>query len=156
MSDLIDRKKAIQKFRNYQRDCEDAQDVHSAAVFSDVITELEDLPAVGAATENDSEQLCTENENFIQTKFGYCFYTLDSLPFIYNLYVHPQYRRSGHSRVFLNLIISEIRKSGYKGEIYIQAEPKENSIGQADLENYYESMGLTIYAARESEGSKKS
>jgi len=95
--------------------------------------------------EQQEQKLCSENENFIQNKFGYCFYTLDSSPLIYNLYVHPQYRRHGNSRALLELVIREIRKSGYDGEIRIQAEPREDSIGLADLIKYYQSMGLAIY-----------
>nr|DAQ35597.1 MAG TPA: acetyltransferase [Caudoviricetes sp.] len=110
------------------------------------------IPLAYACKPLTEEPLCKENENFIQNKFGYCFYTLDSTPFIYNLYVHPQYRRRGHSRALLELAVSEIRKSGYEGEILIQAEPKENSIGLADLTKYYMSMGLVIYEARKAEG----
>jgi GNAT superfamily N-acetyltransferase len=93
----------------------------------------------------ESEPLYGENENFIQTKYGYCFYSLGNLTFIYNLYVHPQYRRCGHSRGLLRLVINEIRKSGYKGAIFIQAEPREDSIVLSDLMKYYKSMGLVIY-----------
>lgn len=87
---------------------------------------------------------CQEDENFIQTKFGYCFYSLGDYPLIYNLYVHPQYRRCGHSRMLLQCVISEIRKTGYDGEIYIQAKPQESSIKLTDLIKYYESMGLVM------------
>ena len=96
-----------------------------------------------AAAEIDSP-LCAENENFIQTKHGYCFYALGSSPIIYNLYVHPQYRRHGYSKVLLGFVIGEIRKSGYKGEIHIQAQPREGSIGLEELTRYYKSMGLIV------------
>ena len=101
------------------------------------------------------ESLCEENENFIQNKFGYCFYTLDAHPLIYNLYVHPQYRRRGHSKELIKLVIREIRKSGEDGKIYIQACPRENSIGLADLTKYYERIGLTIYEARKPQQEEK-
>ena len=94
--------------------------------------------------EEKEKQLCEENENFIQTKFGYCFYALCTRTWIYNLYVHPQYRRCGHSRELLGLVVSEIRKSGYNGKIYIQAKPRENSISTEDLTNYYKSIGLEV------------
>lgn len=93
---------------------------------------------------NEPLELCEKIENFVQTKFGYCFYTMDSQPFIYNLYVHPKYRRHGHSHELLEIVINEIHKSGYEGKILIQAKPRENSIGLATLERYYESMGLTV------------
>jgi GNAT superfamily N-acetyltransferase len=98
---------------------------------------------------------CAKDENFIQNKFGYCFYTFDIPPIIYNLYVHPQYRCCGHSQELLKLVIAEIRKSGYKGKTCIQAAPKENSIRQIELEAYYKRMGLTIYDARKPEGNVK-
>jgi len=90
-------------------------------------------------------KLCTENENFVQNKFGYCFYSLGPCPLIYNLYVHPQYRRCGSSKRLLELAIGEIRESGYNGEIYVQVKPKENSISLNGLTEYYKRMGLTIF-----------
>lgn len=92
-----------------------------------------------------NQSLLDESENFIQNKFGFCFYSLDSIPLIYNLYIHSRYRRCGHSRTLLELVINEIRKSGYSKEIFIQVEPRENSIELADLTKYYENMGLVIY-----------
>ena len=41
---LISREKVIEKFQNYQRDCENAGDAHSASVFADAVAELEDMP----------------------------------------------------------------------------------------------------------------
>ncbi len=105
--------------------------------------------------ENKPQKLCKEDENFIQSKYGYCFYTLDSDPLIYNLYVHPQYRRQGHSHELLKLVIAEIRKSGYEEKIRIQADPREDSIGLTDLTKYYRRMGLVIYDARKPEQEEK-
>jgi GNAT superfamily N-acetyltransferase len=86
-----------------------------------------------------------KNENFIQNKFGYCFYALEEpYPIIYNLYVHSQYRKCGYSRILLQYVINEIRKDGYIGEIMIKAEPQENSISLDILIKYYKSMGLKI------------
>ena len=92
----------------------------------------------------EEETELQEHENFIHTKFGYCYYSLDSTPFIWNLYVHPKYRRQGHSRILLQNVISEIRKNGCYGEISILAEPREESVGLVDLINYYRSIGLKI------------
>ena len=107
-------------------------------------------PLYDVAISSLQEQLRTENElqeneNFIQNKFGYCFYILDSCPVIYNLYVYPQYRRCGHSKILLQFVINEIRKTGYTGGIGIQAKPRENSISQNDLIKYYESIGLKLW-----------
>jgi len=104
-------------------------------------------------TQPANDPLCEEGENFIQNKFGYCFYSLKFCPTIYNLYVQPQYRRHGYSKVLLGLVIGEIRKSGYKGEIEIQAEPRENSIGLEALTQYYKSMGLIVFKGHPPEGS---
>ena len=84
------------------------------------------------------------DENFVQTRFGYCFYDLETYPLIYNLYVHPEHRRCGHSKRLLQWVISEIRRTGYTGEISIEAFPKENSINLEDLVKYYESIGLKV------------
>jgi len=84
-----------------------------------------------------------EYENFIQNKFGYCFYSLEEhCPVIYNLYVHPQYRKCGYSRILLQYVINEIKENGYTGKIKIKAEPQENSISSDKLIKYYKSMGL--------------
>ncbi|BAK99728.1 hypothetical protein OBV_25300 [Oscillibacter valericigenes Sjm18-20] len=115
----------------------------------DVLIKAADIKALIAQPSYDP--LCAENENFIQNKFGYCFYSLGDQPFIYNLYVHPQYRRNGHSKILLGLVIREIRKSGYRGWVGIQAEPRENSIGLEDLTRYYKSFGLTVCPPERSE-----
>lgn len=93
--------------------------------------------------------LCSESENFVQNKFGYCFYSLGPCHLIYNLYVLPEYRRRGHSKRLLELAISEIRKSGYCGKICIEADPREGSIGIKELTKYYKSMGLTVLQAND-------
>lgn len=85
-----------------------------------------------------------EEEDYIQTKYGYCFYTLNPYPLIYNLYIHPKYRRQGYSKILLALVIEVIRKTGYGGRISIQANPREDSIGLSDLINYYKSLGLRV------------
>ena len=92
-----------------------------------------------------------EEENFIHNKFGYCFYILGDIPLIYNLYVYPKYRRCGHSRTLLQCVISEIRQKDYEGVIHIQAIPREDSIKLANLEKYYESMGLIILKERDNQ-----
>lgn len=89
---------------------------------------------------NDKQEL----EKFIHTHFGYCFYSLGAQPVIYNLYVYPEYRRQGNSRVLLQMAISEIRRSDYKGKICVQAVPKENSIEPAKLIQYYNSLELVV------------
>jgi len=44
----------------------------------------------------------------------------------------------------LEIVINEIRKTGYTGEIKIKAEPRENSISLDKLIRYCKSMGLKI------------
>lgn len=98
---------------------------------------------MGVKNDKDINQL-QECEDFIQTKYGYCFYSIEDEPLIYNLYIHPQYRRQGHSRVLLNFVILAIRKDGYAGKIRIQANPREDSIELNTLIKYYQSMGLYV------------
>jgi ribosomal protein S18 acetylase RimI-like enzyme len=87
-----------------------------------------------------------ESENFFHNKYGYCYYSLPSnkRAMIYNLYVEPEYRRKGHARELLQFVISEIRKTGYKGIIDIEACPREDSIGYKELSSFYLNMGLNI------------
>lgn len=87
--------------------------------------------------------------NFIHTPYGYCYYHLDKpvsdggTYLIYGLYVHAAYRRKGHARRMLKFLIDEIRAAGYDGEIYIKAEPEENSISVYALTDFYRGMGLS-------------
>ena len=46
--ELIDRKAPRQRFENYRRDCEEAEDTVAAQVFADCICELDDAPTVDA------------------------------------------------------------------------------------------------------------
>jgi GNAT superfamily N-acetyltransferase len=87
-----------------------------------------------------------EYENFIHNKYGYCYYSLkeNEPAIIFNLYVEPEYRRQGHARKLINYVIKEIMKTGYKNDILIKAEPRENSISVEDLIVFYEEMGLKI------------
>jgi len=87
-----------------------------------------------------------ENENFIQNKYGYCFYCVEpnEIAIIYNLYIEPKYRRKGHAKHLLQLIIEEIRKSGHNKAIQIEALPRENSIDVKSLVSFYEKTGLKV------------
>lgn len=96
------------------------------------------------------------NENFICNKFGYCYY---SLPFdkytnalIYNLYVYPKFRKKGKATRLIQLVINEIRYAGYTGSINIEAKPRENSIKNNDLINFYTKMGLNILNYKDKPG----
>ena len=84
-------------------------------------------------------------ENFIQNKFGYCFYCveLDSA-IIYNLYIHPEFRRQGNSKKLLAYVIKEVHELGHTGDILIEVKPKEDSIPAEVLEDYYKKFGLKI------------
>lgn len=84
------------------------------------------------------------DEDFIHTKYGYCFYELKPTPFIYNLFVHERFRKQGHSKHLLKLVIAEIRRSGFKGAISIEANPKDDKFSVVDLVRYYKSMGLEV------------
>jgi len=47
------------------------------------------------------------NDDFIHNKFGYCYYEIEpgKNPIIFNLYVHPEYRRKGHAKQILEYVI---------------------------------------------------
>ena len=82
-------------------------------------------------------------EDFIQNRFGYCFYEIKkNTALIYNLYIHPEYRRQGRAKKLLRILINEIREMGYVGEIEIDVAPKENSISLEKLSSFYMKMGL--------------
>ena len=85
-------------------------------------------------------------EDFIHRKYGYCYFEIEhgKKPIIFNLYVHPEYRRQGYARKLLQYVISEIRQTGYIGDIDIEVSPRENSISKEKLESFYVSMGLTV------------
>jgi len=115
-----------------------------------VLKEIKDLEIlVNKAKKAEPVQVCREDENFVQMKFGYCFYTLSPCPFLYNLYVYPEYRRQGHSRELLKMAIFLIRENGYAGDIKIEVRPREGSIEDEILQRYYESLGLVIYPPEE-------
>ena len=81
-------------------------------------------------------------ENFIHNKFGYCFYSVqEDSAVIFNLYVHPEYRRQGKGKKLLAYVISEIREI-YSGEIDVEVVPRENSISIGRLFSFYQNMGL--------------
>jgi ribosomal protein S18 acetylase RimI-like enzyme len=86
-----------------------------------------------------------ENQNFIQNKYGYCYYCIcDDCSMVYNLYIEKEYRRKGHAKHLIQLVINEIREAGYDKVIEIEAQPRENSIDTESLIAFYESMGLKI------------
>ena len=84
-------------------------------------------------------------EDFIQNRFGYCFYEIkEHSALIYNLYVHPEFRRQGKAKTLLKHAINEIREAGRKGEIEIESNPKEGSISSKKLNSFYNKIGLKI------------
>ena len=84
-------------------------------------------------------------EDFIQNRFGYCFYEIKGgTALIYNLYVHPEHRLQGKARRLLQLVISEIIETGYDKDIKIEVAPRENSIQIENLNLFYKRMGLKI------------
>ena len=87
-----------------------------------------------------------ENENFIHNKYGYCYYYIKpGSAIIFNLYVEPVYRKRGHAKHLIEMVIREIRESGYNKEIQIEACPRENSISEENLISFYKKMGLGIF-----------
>jgi ribosomal protein S18 acetylase RimI-like enzyme len=84
-------------------------------------------------------------EDFIQTRFGYCFYEiLQKKALIYNLYVHPEYRLQGNAKKLLRHVINEIRSANYRGKIEIEASPRESTVSLKKLRIFYERIGLKV------------
>ena len=88
----------------------------------------------------------------IETDFGYCKYGFFDnvfnnklVCFIYDLYIYKQYRGFGISRRILESAICEIKSLGYIDDIYIESDPRENSISKIKLTRFYKSLGLKIY-----------
>ena len=93
------------------------------------------------------ESIIKENENYISTKYGYCYYLInsDNTVLLHSLYIEPQYRRKGYATHLIKLILKEIDEiENFHGEIQIKAEPQENSISKENLISFYERMGLKI------------
>jgi GNAT superfamily N-acetyltransferase len=90
-------------------------------------------------------------ENFYHDKYGYCYYEVvpGKNPIIYNLYVEPQYRRQGHSKRLLRIVINKFKQSGYTGEIEIEASPREGSISREKLVSFYVGMGLKVIDSKQ-------
>lgn len=85
------------------------------------------------------------NDNFIHNKYGWCYYWIkNDTALVHSLVVEPEYRRRGHAKHLLGLVMAEIRNSGYSGEIQIEALPEENSIDKESLIAFYKSMGLKV------------
>ena len=95
---------------------------------------LDELEAI-----NKERQYIEINDDFIHNKYGYCYYEIEpgKNPIIFNLFVNPQYRRRGHAKWLLQYVINEIRKTGYNGEIGIEASPRENAIEKDKLSNFH-------------------
>jgi ribosomal protein S18 acetylase RimI-like enzyme len=84
--------------------------------------------------------------NKIENEYGYCEYSFEKdYVHIYNLFIKPEYRRKGHARKLLQITISEIRKTGYDGEIDIVAQPDNGTIPIDALIKFYKSLGLDVY-----------
>lgn len=100
------------------------------------------LPEYDKEENNDIK----EEREFIHNKYGYCYYDTETggRALIFNLYVEPEYRRQGHATKLIQMVINEIRRTGYDREIEIVAEPYENSISLKDIIAFYEKMGLKV------------
>jgi len=95
-----------------------------------------------------------DDENYIQNKFGYCFYAINNTEaVIFNLWIHPEYRRRGEARKILQRVITEIRDTGYDGEIRIEAIPRDG-ISLDKCIHFYQNMGLKVLSDGKTSGRK--
>jgi GNAT superfamily N-acetyltransferase len=84
-------------------------------------------------------------EGFIHDQYGYCYYAIDeNNACIYNLWTEPKYRQKGYAKFHIQYCINKIREYGYKGEIAIEAAPRNNSIAVEKLATFYSSCGLYV------------
>lgn len=84
-------------------------------------------------------------EDFVQNKYGYCYYELSNdNAFIYGLNIDPEYRNRGKARLILQHVINEIRYFGYTGLIGIEVKPIEPEICPKRLRLFYTRLGLKI------------
>ena len=84
-------------------------------------------------------------EDFVQNKYGYCFYEVrNNSALIYNLYVHQKFRLQGRSKILLKHAIAEIRDTGYMGKIKIEVAPRGMAINRKKIASFYERMGLAV------------
>jgi GNAT superfamily N-acetyltransferase len=83
-------------------------------------------------------------EDFVHNKFGWCYFRINEVAFIYNLYIHHKWRRRGKAEMLLHRVVYEIRTAGYKGQINIEVAPTEKTISYEKLAFFYQRMGLTV------------
>jgi GNAT superfamily N-acetyltransferase len=97
------------------------------------------------------------NTDFIQTKYGYCYFEIEAgkNPIIWNLYIHPQYRKQGYAKKTLQYVVNEIRQTGYGGDIDIEPDPRDDSISYENLCAFYLSLGLRL-VCRDSDNNMQS
>jgi GNAT superfamily N-acetyltransferase len=116
---------------------------------SQIFKKIDELNHHIIELENPPQSGVEINTNFIHNKYGYCYYEIEEgkNPIVFNLFVHPEYRRRGHGKWLLDYVINEIRKTGYKGEINIEASPQEESIGLDRLTSFYQGLGLNVINA---------
>lgn len=82
-----------------------------------------------------------------KNKYGSCEYSFEvDYVHIYNLYIHPEFRRRGKAREILLLVINNIRNTGYRGVIQIVANPSEKAIDKERLYRFYKSLNLEVYS----------
>jgi len=83
-------------------------------------------------------------DEFVHTGNGWCYWTTKSHPMVYGLQIEPNCRRKGNATAILAMVISEIRRSGYVGEITIEALPQDCEVSRDVLVAFYRRLGFTI------------
>ena len=82
-------------------------------------------------------------ENFVQNKYGYCFYEIMDTALVYNLRVHKKFRSKNKAEVLIKHVVNEIRWTGYSGPIFVEVAP-ESWLDVNRLKSFYERNGLTV------------
>jgi GNAT superfamily N-acetyltransferase len=84
-----------------------------------------------------------KKDGYIKNDFGSCKWSFEGdYLHIHSLFVNKKYRRMGHARFLLLRTIEDIKDSGWNLDIYIVADPTDNSVDKVKLSNFYNNLGL--------------
>lgn len=86
----------------------------------------------------------------ISNNYGHCEYefekdSIGDYVHIFNLWIHPNFRRQGKAKELLLETIKAIRNTGWNDSIKIVASPSDDSISKDNLIKFYGSMGLEVF-----------
>ena len=87
-----------------------------------------------------------KKEDFIQNRYGYCYYHVyrnKNKALIYGLYIHKRHRGKGKAKLLLQHVINEI-KSLYDIEVINIFVQGKKGLDTEKISNFYKRMGLSV------------